>query len=152
MLLLPGLIAPLLTIKKFLFVENTFSIVSGVLQLLREGQYFLFAVISVFSIALPFLKIFLLFRLLNLQQLSSPRLNTYLHWMHQYSKWSMLDVFVVALLVVAVKLGALASVEMRYGLYFFSAAVLLTMLVTARVVKLTEALESHSVNETGNNS
>jgi len=30
--------------------------------------------------------------------------------MHQYGKWSMLDVFVVALLVVAVKLGAVASV------------------------------------------
>ena len=49
----------------------------------------------------------------------------------------MLDVFVVAVLVVAVKLGAIASVEMRFGLYSFATAVVLTMYVTARVVSLT---------------
>jgi len=62
--------------------------------------------------------------------------------MHLYGKWSMLDVFVVAVLVVSVKLGAIASVEMRYGLYAFAAAVILTMYVTARVVSL--------VNRSGN--
>jgi paraquat-inducible protein A len=39
--------------------------------------------------------------------------------------------------VVSVKLGAIASVEMRYGLYAFAAAVVLKMYVTARVVSLT---------------
>jgi paraquat-inducible protein A len=48
---------------------------------------------------------------------------------------------VVAVLVVAVKLGAIAQVEMRYGLYAFAASVLLTMLVTARVVVLAERVE-----------
>ena len=64
-------------------------------------------------------------------------IRTYLHWMHSFGKWSMLDVFVVAILVVSVKLGAIASVEMRYGLYAFAAAVILKMYVTARVVSLT---------------
>ena len=57
--------------------------------------------------------------------------------MHLFGKWSMLDVFVVAVLVVTVKLGAIASVEARYGLYAFTVAVFLTMYVTARVVRLT---------------
>jgi paraquat-inducible protein A len=61
--------------------------------------------------------------------------------MHLYGKWSMLDVFVVAVLVVTVKLGAIANVEMHYGLYFFSAAVILTMIITARIVKLTDTLK-----------
>ena len=65
------------------------------------------------------------------------RLHQYLHWMHLYGKWSMLDVFVVAILVVAVKLGAIANVEMRYGLYAFAASVLITMFITARIVFLT---------------
>ena len=69
--------------------------------------------------------------------------------MHLYGKWSMLDVFVVAVLVVAVKLGTLASVEMRYGLYFFSAAVLLTMFVTARVVRLTESIKADMADTKG---
>jgi paraquat-inducible protein A len=49
----------------------------------------------------------------------------------------MLDVFIVAILVVTVKLGAIASVEARYGIYLFTVAVLLTMYVTSRVVNLT---------------
>jgi paraquat-inducible protein A len=49
----------------------------------------------------------------------------------------MLDVFVVAVLVVAVKLGAIADVEMRYGLYAFAGSVLLTMLITSSIVSLT---------------
>jgi paraquat-inducible protein A len=57
--------------------------------------------------------------------------------MHLYGKWSMLDVFVVAVLVVAVKLGAIADVEMRFGLYAFAASVLLTMFITSRIVGLT---------------
>ena len=54
----------------------------------------------------------------------------------------MLDVFIVAVLVVAVKLGAVAEVEMRYGLYAFAASVLLTMFVTARVVVLAERVDA----------
>ena len=49
----------------------------------------------------------------------------------------MLDVFVVAVLVAAVKLGAVADVEMRFGLYAFAASVLLTMFITSRIVGLT---------------
>jgi paraquat-inducible protein A len=39
----------------------------------------------------------------------------------------MLDVFVVALLLVSVKLGALAKVEVHYCLYAFALSVLLTI-------------------------
>ncbi|OQX45604.1 MAG: paraquat-inducible membrane protein A, partial [Candidatus Sedimenticola endophacoides] len=59
--------------------------------------------------------------------------------MHEYGRWSMLDVFVVALLVVSVKLDAIARVQIHYGLYAFSAAVLITMLVTARVARHAES-------------
>jgi len=62
--------------------------------------------------------------------------------MHQYGKWSMLDVFVVAVLLATVKLGAVANVQLHYGLYLFAAAVILTMIVTARVVKLSERILS----------
>ena len=42
----------------------------------------------------------------------------------------MLDVFVVAILVASIKLGALAKVEIHYGLYTFATSVLLIMLTT----------------------
>ena len=132
-----GLVAPIITLKKFVLIENTFSVLSGTLQLLEEGQLFLFIVITGFSVVLPLLKIGVLNKLLSQKEQSAGNVDKYLHWMHLYGKWSMLDVFVVAVLVVAVKLGAIASVEIRFGLYLFAAAVVLTMYVTARVVSLT---------------
>ena len=139
-----GLVSPIITMTKFVFIENTFSVLSGTIQLLKEKQFFLFIVISSFSVVLPLVKMVVLLKLLVVygnkpwEEEAKKRvaLDKSLHWMHLYGKWSMLDVFVVAVLVVAVKLGAIASVEMRYGLYFFAAAVLLTMILTARVVSL----------------
>ena len=141
-LLAMGLVAPIITLEKFVLIENTFSVVSGVWQLLQEGRWFLFVIISVFSILLPMLKLTVLHRLLSRHCHNAERLRTYLHWMHLYGKWSMLDVFIVAVLVVAVKLGAIAQVEMRYGLYAFATSVLLTMFITARVVVLAERVET----------
>ena len=131
-----GLSAPILTLEKFFIIDNTFSIFSGLVQLLEEGRIFLFVIILLFSVVMPIIKLGVLFRLLGSTVGSSETLHRYLRLMHQYGKWSMLDVFVVALLVVAVKLGAVASVETHYGLYAFGTAVLLTMAITARVIYL----------------
>ncbi len=135
-----GVVSPIVTMTKFYLIENTFSVLSGTIQLLKEQQFFLFIIIAGFSVVVPLIKIGILFKLLDMHESKFEKehvaLNKYLRWMHLYGKWSMLDVFVVAVLVVVVKLGAVASVEMRYGLYFFAAAVLLTMILTAKVVSL----------------
>ena len=138
--LVVGLISHIITVKKFMLIENTFSVLSGIIQLLKDSQYFLFIIITGFSVVVPLLKITVLYQLINKKNSNSEHIQKYLHWMHLYGKWSMLDVFVVAVLVVAVKLGAIASVEMQYGLYAFAASILLTMYVTARVVSLTDKL------------
>lgn len=139
--LIVGLISPIITVKKFILIENTFSVLSGIIQLLNEGQYFLFIIITGFSVIIPLLKVTVLYQLINKKNSNKEHIQKYLHWMHLYGKWSMLDVFVVAVLVVAVKLGAIASVEMQYGLYAFAVSIILTMYVTARVVSLTNKLE-----------
>ena len=136
-----GLSAPILTLEKFFIINNTFSIFSGLVQLLEEGRIFLFVIILLFSVVMPIIKLGVLFRLLGSTASSSETLHRYLRLMHQYGKWSMLDVFVVALLVVAVKLGAVATVETHYGLYAFGSAVLLTMAITARVIYLSGKIE-----------
>ncbi len=142
LLLGAGLVAPIITLKKFVLVESTFSVLNGAIGLLKEGQIFLFIVITGFSIILPVLKIGVLVKLLNVRENKVVNLDRYLHWMHLYGKWSMLDVFVVAVLVVTLKLGVIASVEMRFGLYLFAAAVVLTMYVTARVVSLSDRVKN----------
>lgn len=136
-LLLTGLLSPVITLTKFVLIENTFSVLSGVIELLKEGKLFLFLLIAGFSIVLPVLKLWILYRLVSKSAATEKSVRKLLHWMHLYGKWSMLDVFVVAILVVAVKLGAIADVEMRFGLYAFAASVLLTMYVTSSIVGLT---------------
>jgi len=56
--------------------------------------------------------------------------------MHDYGRWAMLDVMVVAILIVTVKLGAIASIQVHSGLYVFGLAVLLIMFITHQVVNM----------------
>jgi len=133
-----GIVAPMMTISQFVLVQNSFSVLSGVMELLGNGQFLLFLVVAGFSILLPILKIGVLFALMSRRAQQSGKLSRYLHLMHEYGRWAMLDVMVVAILIVAVKLGAIVSVEIHYGLYLFGASVLLIMLVTRRVVHLTD--------------
>ncbi|MET0012989.1 MAG: paraquat-inducible protein A [Sedimenticola sp.] len=142
LLLYIGLTAPMITIEKFIFISNSFSVTSGVMELYRNGETLLFLIIGIFSVLLPILKLLLLFMLINLLEKQSQRMKRYLHLMHDYGRWSMLDVFVVAVMVVSVKLDAIAKVYVHSGLYAFGAAVILTMLVTAWVVRLSYKMES----------
>jgi len=143
LLLFVGLVTPIITLNKFVLIHNTFSVLSGVIELFREGQIFLFLVITGFSVVIPILKLWVLYRLVSKSEAAKEKVIKQLHWMHLYGKWSMLDVFVVAVLVAAVKLGAVADVEMRFGLYAFAASVLLTMFITSRIVGLTNHSGHH---------
>ncbi len=133
-----GVFQPMITLSKFIIIKNSFSVISGVTELWFNGQYILFFLIASFSIVLPLLKIAVLFKLLFVINSTSHKIKRYLHLMHEYGRWAMLDVMVVAVLIVTVKLGAIASIQVHYGLYVFGAAVMLIMLITHRVVKLTE--------------
>jgi len=135
-LLCVGLFAPLLTLRQFFVFSSRVSLVSGLGDLANEGQWPLFAIVLGFSVILPLLKLGLLFRVWNMESATGESARRHLHWMVHYGKWSMLDVFVVATLVVSVKLGSLAQVRVEYGLYAFGASVLLTMAVSHWVVRL----------------
>ena len=74
-----GLVAPIIALKKFVLIENTFSVLSGVIELLKEGQIFLFIVITGFSIVLPLVKIGVLNKLLSVKENSAANLDKYLH-------------------------------------------------------------------------
>lgn len=132
-----GILLPMITISKFVIVESSFSVISGVIELLQNGQIILSIVVAGFSILLPILKIGVLFSLLSQREMATAKIKRYLHLMHEYGRWAMLDVMVVAVLIVTVKLGAIASVQVHYGLYVFGAAVVLIMFITKQVVHLT---------------
>ena len=129
-----GLYIPLLRIEK-LFWENRYSVATGVFGLYEDGQYVLATVVFFWSVVFPIAKLALLFWLWFGRTDAEQRAFV-LRWLDKLGKWSMLDVFIVAILVVAAKLGPLAEVNVEPGLYVFGAAVLLSMLVGARIEHL----------------
>ena len=129
-LLIAGLRLPLMTLEKFYFFSNTVSLYSALMQLRAAGEWGLFTLIGLFSVVFPVIKLALLALVWNVEAQSSATHRRHLRWLAEYSKWSMLDVFVVALLVVSLKLGALAQAHVREGLYYFAVSVVLTMLVS----------------------
>ncbi len=135
-LFIAGIFLPMITLSKFVVVKSTFSVVSGVFELLGNGQIVLFIVVTCFSIVLPAMKILVLYKLLLSNLNDALPVRRLLHLMHEYGRWAMLDVLIVAVLVVTVKLGAIASVEVHLGLFVFGASALLIMLLTQQVVRL----------------
>jgi paraquat-inducible protein A len=130
-LLIYGLQAPILTLEKFYLFSNTVSLLSGLQTLAQQAEWGLFALILLFSVVFPLLKNLLLLLIWNFDLAQGEAHRRHLRWLAAYSKWSMLDVFVVALLVVSVKLGSLAEARVEQGIYAFAASIILTMLVSA---------------------
>ncbi|MEN8198342.1 MAG: paraquat-inducible protein A, partial [Pseudomonadota bacterium] len=60
---------------------------------------------------------------------TSTKARRYLGFMQSLGRWSMVDVFVVALSVVAIKVSLISDVEVHAGVYVFSAAIFLSILV-----------------------
>ena len=122
-----------MTFKKLIFYKTTFSIHSGLMTLLREGEYILFLIIFVFTILFPVVKIVLLFVIQYQRSWSQENRKRLLHYLGLVSKWSMLDVFIVAMLVVIIRLGITGRVEVQWGIYVFALSVILSSIATQRL-------------------
>ncbi len=128
-LLIVGLTLPILTVRK-LWNSNTYSILTGIQNLWQEKYYVLAVIIFIFSIIFPIAKLISLTAVWFLR-LKEEHRKKLIFCMEIFGKWSMLDVFVSAIIIVWVKLGALASAKAENGIYFFGASVLLTMIVSS---------------------
>lgn len=129
-----GLYLPVLTVRK-IWEKNTFTILGGIENLYSEHQYFLAFVIFFFSIVFPVAKLLALYTIWFFPMRAESR-QRILSWLSALGKWSMLDVFVVAVIIVSVKLGVLASANAEKGVYYFAVSILLAMLATAAESRL----------------
>ena len=107
------------------------TILSGVIFLLQHGMWPLALVVFVASVFVPLLKLLILiFLLISVQVRSTwrPRDRSRLYRVTEaIGRWSMVDIYVVTILVALVRLGNLATVEAASGAIFFAAVVVLTM-------------------------
>jgi paraquat-inducible protein A len=119
-LLLAGALTPLLTTERFYFFSNTFSLISGLGQLVANGQFWVAAVIALFSLCVPVVKAAVIWIAASGHASSRPLFAL----ADRLGKWSMLEVFVAALLIIAIKLGPIADATLHYGVWFLAASVL----------------------------
>ncbi len=107
------------------------TIFSGVKELVLGGMWPLALLIFFASITVPVLKLLILtYLLLSVQFKSSwrPKERTILYRITEtVGRWSMIDIFVIAILVALVKLGALATIEAGAGAVAFGGVVVITM-------------------------
>lgn len=133
-LLLTGLSLPLLHARQ-MFWNSRYSVWDGVVALWHQQEHGLAIVLFVFSIVFPVIKLAGLW-VLWFWRLREPDRARLLRWLGGLGKWSMLDVFIVAIMIVLVKLGPLAKVEPRVGVYVFAAAIMCSMFTTMYVERL----------------
>lgn len=133
-LYLPANLLPIMTVTSLGRTQSD-TIMSGVVFLLTHGMWPLAAIVFVASVFVPLLKLLILvFLLVSVQRRSQwrARERSRLYRITEtIGRWSMVDVFVVTVLVALVRLGTLASVEAEAGALFFCAVVVLTMLAAA---------------------
>lgn len=107
------------------------TILSGVFFLALHGMWPLAGIVFIASVVVPVLKIATLGALAWSVERDSqwrPRDRARLYRIVEaVGRWSMVDVYVVTILVALVHLGSLASVEAEIGAFFFGAVVVLTM-------------------------
>lgn len=130
MLYIPANLLPIMTTGT-LVSKQTNTIMSGVIYLWLDHSYFVAAVVFIASIVVPVFKLVVLLILVITTQRRStwrPYERTRLYYMVEVvGRWSMVDIFVVALLASLVQLNALASVTPEPGAIAFGAVVVFTM-------------------------
>jgi paraquat-inducible protein A len=131
-----GIFFPFFHVTKFWVFNSGVSVVGGILTLFQEGEYFLFAVLSLFTLVFPCAKLGLLAIVWLERAHDLARVRRLHGWVATLGKWSMLDVFVVAILIVAMKSAAVAEIHIGAGLYLFTFSVVTTQLASAWLDRL----------------
>jgi paraquat-inducible protein A len=131
-----GIFFPFFHVTKFWIFDDAVSVVGGILALLKEGEYFLFTVLTLFTLVFPCVKLGLLAIVWLEREHDLARVRRLHGWVESLGKWSMLDVFVVAILIVAMKSAAVADIHVGPGLYLFTFSVIATQLASAWVAGL----------------
>lgn len=114
-------------------VRNTSTVWSGIVAIADSGSWAIAIIIFLASILIPLLKLLILFYLAftaHSGARSEFKLKLY-KFVEAIGRWSMLDIFLLAVLVAILKLGPMAHVEPGLGSFMFLLVVIFTMFASA---------------------
>lgn len=133
LLYIPANALPVLTLVSFGH-EQSNTIITGVLELIRNQLWPLALIVFLASIVVPLLKLCgLTWMLLATYQGSRRTLvarTRFYRLIDTVGSWSNIDIFVAAVLVALLQFGAIAQARAGAGLTAFAAVVILTMIAT----------------------
>lgn len=129
-LYLPANLLPVMRVESTIKGTQESTILGGVAQFWREGDYPVALIIFTASVLIPLIKVLSIAALsLGARSGHSPQTLTRLYRMTDHiGRWSMVDVFVVAILVGVVQLGSVMTITAGPGVLAFAGVVILTML------------------------
>jgi paraquat-inducible protein A len=133
LLYVPANTLPILRLELYGAASDNTAL-QGALRLLKDGDYIIATIVFMASILIPLLKLLGLFFVVISTKFRSGRGKRIRTWVYQFidliGRWAMLDVFVVAVLVSAVKLNGLATILPGRGLLAFGGVVVFTLLAS----------------------
>jgi paraquat-inducible protein A len=132
-LYIPANVYPVMTVISFGKGQPD-TILSGVKELIHADMWPLALLVFFASITVPVMKVIgLSYLLISVQRGSDwrPRDRTRLYRVIEaVGRWSMIDVFMISILIALVKLGTIATIEPGVGATSFAAVVILTMIAS----------------------
>ncbi|MBZ5758889.1 MULTISPECIES: paraquat-inducible protein A [unclassified Rhizobium] len=124
-----GLVLPLVRFDRLYFFSETPSLLAIVASLWQSGNVVLSVVVAVVSIGLPIVKLVAL----AMEALSSDGRGEggafFERVVPQLSRWSMMDVMLVAIVIAAAKTSGLASAFTQPGLWFYAGSTIISGLL-----------------------
>ena len=130
-LYIPANVLPIMTTEQLgRSIDST--IMGGVVLLWNLGSYPIAGIIFFASVMVPISKLLIMFALcwsVATRHTAAPRQRTVLYRVTEFiGKWSMIDVFVVAVLVALIRLGGILTIQPGIAAVAFAGVVAVTMI------------------------
>ncbi|HZS83789.1 MAG TPA: paraquat-inducible protein A [Stellaceae bacterium] len=124
--LIAGLSLPIMHVRWLGIFDHKISLLGGIAALYDDGEVVLAAILFAFSVAFPLAKIALLLAFWAARRAGRRPAAWLPALLQAIARWSMLDVFVLALAIFAIKAQPLADAQSAGAILPFVAAILLT--------------------------
>ncbi|MDY3205615.1 MAG: paraquat-inducible protein A [Arcobacter sp.] len=135
LLYIPAMVYPIMEVTK-LGVQIESTILEGVISFLNMESYFIAIVIFIASVAIPMIKLIgLLFIFISLKiniKMENKTKNLIYKFIEAIGKWSMIDIYVVAILASIVQLDEIFNIKGGIAATSFALMVILTMIAANR--------------------
>jgi paraquat-inducible protein A len=132
-MLVGGLLMPAISVTKLMMFADTYSIFEAVFTFWTAGEYGLFALVFFFSLIFPAAKILIASWAWLFAGDDDDVTRRILGIFAAVSRWSMLDVFIVAVTVLVIEGSLLTTADIHLGIILFALSVIFSTIALHRI-------------------